>query len=92
MTFAALSCNADPVACIDFLVLWTQEFLKDWTTLAMLATLLFLLLKLRAQQAQKREATYAARMLVYDDKRTQENVPRTWVVEDGQATETPDRD
>lgn len=66
------ACRDDPVVCIDFLFLWIGEFLKDWTTLAMLAILLGLLLKLRADQHQAREDAYARQMDAYEAKRKAE--------------------
>jgi len=64
-------------------VLFIGEFLKDWTTLAMLAILLGLLLQWRADRRKAAEAAYARRLKAYDDKRSEEVVrAATWVVED----------
>jgi hypothetical protein len=65
-------CSGDPLVCIDFIVLFIGEFLKDWTTMAMLAALLGLLLKLRADKQQIREDQYAKRLEAYDERRNQE--------------------
>jgi hypothetical protein len=62
-------CGGDPVWCIDFAALFLVEYLKDWSTLAMLAILLVLLLVRRAQQRQAAEDAYAKRLGDYDDKR-----------------------
>lgn len=62
-------CDGDPLACIEFVVLGIGEFLKDWTTMAMLAALLLLLLRLRADRARAREADYARQLSVYADRR-----------------------
>ena len=64
-------------------MLFIGEFLKDWTTLAMLAILLGLLLQWRADRRKAAEAAYARRLKAYDDKRSEEVVRApTWVVED----------
>lgn len=64
-------------------MLFIGEFLKDWTTLAMLAILLGLLLQWRADRRKAAEAAYARRLKAYDDKRSEEVVrAATWVVED----------
>jgi hypothetical protein len=63
------TCREDPVACIDFVFLFFGEYLKDWTTLALLTTLLALLLKLRADEEAARERAYAEQMAKYDDER-----------------------
>lgn len=65
------SCRTDPVVCIDSVALFIGEFLKDWTTLGMLALLLGLLLKLRHDQHRAREAAYAEQMAAYDKQRQQ---------------------
>ncbi len=59
----------DPVACLDYVFLFIGEFLSDWTTMLMLAVLLGLLLKLRADQKKARAAEYAAQMIKLDDRR-----------------------
>ena len=48
-------CSGDPLVCIEFVVLGIGEFLKDWTTLAMLALLLGLLFKLRVDRRRARD-------------------------------------
>ncbi len=68
----ALACGGDALVCIEFAVLAIGEFLRDWTTLAMLALLLGLLLKLRADRQKAREAGYARRLAAYDEQRSQE--------------------
>lgn len=62
-------CGGDPLACIEFVILGLGEFLKDWTTMAMLAALLLLLLRLRADRARAREADYAQQLAVYAERR-----------------------
>ena len=65
----AALCVGDPLACIEFVVLGIGAFLKDWTTMAMLAVLLVLLLRVRADGARAREAEYAKRLGAYAEKR-----------------------
>lgn len=65
------ACGGDPVVCIEFVVLGIGEFLKDWTTLGMLAVLLGLLLRFRADRAKAREDAYARRLEAYDERRGQ---------------------
>ncbi len=68
------NCRTDPVVCIDFVVLFIAEFLKDWTTLGMMAVLLGLLFKVRAKQLKERESAYARQMEAYlDRKQSAEN-------------------
>lgn len=62
-------CGGDPLSCIEFVIVGVGEFLKDWTTMAMLAALLVLLLRLRADHVRSREAEYAKRMAGYADRR-----------------------
>lgn len=62
-------CGGDPAACIEFVILGIGEFLKDWTTMAMLAALLVLLLRLRADRVRAGEADYARRLAAYTDRR-----------------------
>ena len=62
-------CGGDPLACIEFLILGIGEFLKDWTTMAMLAVLLILLLRLRADGVRAREAEYEKRLSGYAERR-----------------------
>ena len=71
-------CSGDPLVCIEFVVLGLGEFLKDWTTLAMLALLLGLLFKLRADRRRARDEAYGKWLAAYDDKRSQQNEP-TWI-------------
>ncbi len=80
-------CTDDPVVCIDFAFLFVGEFLMDWTTMAMMAILLGLLLKLRADQQRAREDAYAEQMLQFESKRKLEGRHSTWEVEDGRWTE-----
>ena len=65
-------CGGDPLVCIEFAVLGIGEFLKDWTTLGMLALLLVLLLRYRADRAKAREDAYARQLAAYDDRRGQD--------------------
>jgi hypothetical protein len=65
-------CGGDPLVCIEFVVLGIGEFLKDWTTLGMLALLLVLLLRFRADRAKVREDAYARQLSAYDDRRGQD--------------------
>ena len=65
-------CGGDPLVCIEFVVLGIGEFLKDWTTMGMLALLLVLLLRFRADRAKAREDAYARQLGVYDDRRGQD--------------------
>lgn len=65
------ACGGDPLVCIEFVVLGIGEFLKDWTTLAMLALLLGLLLRFRADRAKAREDAYARQLAAYDERRGQ---------------------
>lgn len=82
------TCRGDPVACIDFAVLFVGEFLKDWTTMALLAILLGLLLKLRSDQATAREFAYAMQMQAYDDRRNGDQAATgTWEIKDGKLVE-----
>jgi hypothetical protein len=69
-------CGGDPVRCIDFVTLFIVEYLKDWTTLAMLLLLLGLLLRLRADRQKAAEAAYAAQLGIYDDKRIEQTQTR----------------
>lgn len=74
------TCRDDPVVCIDAVALFIGEFLKDWTTLGMLAFLLALLLKLRADQRKQHEQAYAQQLAAYDERRQQPFKP-TWDVD-----------
>ncbi|GAB1394628.1 hypothetical protein MASR1M60_27920 [Rhodocyclaceae bacterium] len=71
------ACRDDPVVCIDAVALFIGEFLKDWTTLGMLAILLALLLKLRSDQRAQREKEYALQLADYDEQRQKPFTP-TW--------------
>lgn len=82
-----LQCRDDPMICIDFTVLLLGEFLKDWTTLAMMAILLGLLLKLRADQQRKRRLLYGEQMENFIDKRAQSRPAAVWEVKDGKWVE-----
>lgn len=77
------ACRTDPVACLDFVALFIGEFLKDWTTLGMMALLLALLFKLRADQQRAREAEYARQLLVHAEQRQYDAAhARTWEIGD----------
>ena len=65
----AAPCGGDPLVCIDWLVVFIGEFLKDWTTLAMLAILLVLLFRLRSDQTRAKEDEYARHLAEFDQKR-----------------------
>lgn len=79
-----LQCRDDPIVCIDFVVLLVGEFLKDWTTLAMMAILLGLLLRLRFEQQKQRSLLYAKQMENFVDKRTQsQQTTSAWEVKNG---------
>ncbi len=79
----ASPCGGDPLVCIEFAVLTIGEFLKDWTTMAMLLLLLGLLLRMRADRQKARDEAYATRLEAYDEKRREEETQaRTWMVED----------
>lgn len=71
------TCRDDPVVCIDTVALFIGEFLKDWTTLGMLAILLALLLKLRGDQRAQREKKYVQQLEAYDEQRQKPFTP-TW--------------
>lgn len=73
----AASCGRDPLVCIEFVVWGIGEFLKDWTTMAMLAVLLALLLRFRAARMSAREADYAKRLAAYAEKRASNEVQTT---------------
>jgi len=80
----APGCGDDPVVCIDTVALFIGEFLKDWTTLAMLAILFVLLLRLRADQKKTRSAEYARQMLKLETQRSSEGVrSATWEIKGG---------
>lgn len=68
----AAPCGGDPLVCIELVVLGIGEFLKDWTTMAMLAILLGLLLRFRADRAKAREDDYGRHLAAYDEQRSQE--------------------
>ena len=73
----ASACGGDPLVCIELVVLVIAEFVKDWTTLAMLALLLVLLLSLRADRQKAREDAYANRLAAYEEQRSQETQGRS---------------
>ena len=83
----AAPCGGDPLVCIEFAITGIGEFLKDWTTLAMLGVLLALLLSVRAGRRKAREAAYAMQLAAYDEKRSQETRGRTWTVESDKTVE-----
>jgi cbb3-type cytochrome oxidase subunit 3 len=62
-------CGGDPIVCIEFVIRFITEFLKDWTTLAMLLVFLGLLLSLRADRRKALDDDYGRRLEAYDDKR-----------------------
>lgn len=68
----ASACGGDPLVCIDLVVLAIGGFLRDWTTMAMLAVLLGLLLRLRADRQKAREAAYAAQIGAFENRRRQD--------------------
>ncbi|MDP2826242.1 MAG: hypothetical protein Q8O52_26580 [Sulfuritalea sp.] len=68
----AAECGSDPLLCIEFAVLAIGEFLKDWTTVAMLAVVLGLLLRLRADKQKARDDAYAEQLGAYEDRRRHE--------------------
>ena len=73
-------CRGDPVVCIDFVILFVVEFLKDWTTLAMLAVLLALLLRLRADRQKADAAAYVGQIGAYEARLNQKTGQGpTWV-------------
>ncbi len=79
----ASPCGGDPLVCIEFAVLTIGEFLKDWTTMAMLVVLLGLLLRERADRRKARDEAYAAQLAAYDEKRREEiQQAPTWAVKD----------
>lgn len=65
----AAICGGDPLSCIEFVILGIGEFLKDWTTMAMLAVMLVLLLRLRSDRTRAKEAEYANILSGYADRR-----------------------
>jgi hypothetical protein len=68
----AAPCGGDPLVCIEFVVLGIGEFLKDWTTMGMLAILLGLLLRFRSDRAKAREDAYGRHLAAFDSRRSQE--------------------
>ena len=65
-------CGGDALVCIEFVVLGIGEFLKDWTTIGILALLLGLLFKERADRQEAREKDYARQLGAFADKRSEE--------------------
>lgn len=85
-----MRCGNDPVVCLDFLILFIGEFLKDRITMTLLAALLVLLFKLRVDQRKSRELAYAEQLIELDKKRKQERkLSSTWEVVDGKWVERP---
>lgn len=78
----AAPCGGDPLVCIEFVIMGIGEFLKDWTTLAMLLLLLGLLLQLRADRQKAAEDAYGRQLEAYDDKRREEVQARSLVAGD----------
>lgn len=77
-------CKDDPLVCIEFVVVGVGEFLKEWTTMAMLVLLLALLLKLRADRQRAKDEAYAAQLLIYEERRRLEyEFDQTWSLDDG---------
>ena len=80
----APGCRDDPVVCIDAVAVFIGEFLKDGTTMAMLAALFVLLLRLRADQKKAKSAEYARQMLKLETRRSGEGVrSTTWEAKGG---------
>ncbi len=77
----AAICGGDPLVCIEFIVWGIGEFLKDWTTMAMLAILLVLLLKYRADRRQAAEDQYAERLKSYEEQRNRQPTVPSWAIE-----------
>ena len=80
-------CGGDPLVCIEFVVWAIGEFLKNWPTMAMLAVLLGLLLRLRADRRVAREQAYIRQIDAYERKRSQDAQTRTWAGGDDQTGE-----
>lgn len=76
----AAPCAGDPLVCIEFAIHFVAEFLKDWTTLAMLALLLGLLLRLRADRQRASDEAYARQLAAYADRRGAEGEAQDWTV------------
>ena len=70
-------CGGDPIVCIERVIRFITEFLRDWTTLAMLLVFLGLLLSLRADRRKAWEEAYGRRLEAYDDKRSKETQLRS---------------
>ncbi|MBU0750541.1 MAG: hypothetical protein KJ787_01630 [Gammaproteobacteria bacterium] len=86
----APGCRDDPVVCIDAVAVFIGEFLKDWTTLAMLAVLFVLLLRLRADQKKAKSAAYARQMLKLEAQRSSEGArSATWEKKGGKPAGGP---
>ncbi len=79
----AAPCGGDPLVCIEFAAHFVGEFLKDWTTMAMLALLLGLLLRLRADRRREAEAAYARQLAAWADRRGAEGEAQDWTIGDG---------
>jgi len=78
-------CGGDPLVCIEFVVRGIGDFLSDWTTLGLMAILLGLLLRLRADRQTALDAAHAARMGSYEEARRAEAPEPTWVIDDDPA-------
>ncbi|HEY6897126.1 MAG TPA: hypothetical protein VI279_07680 [Rhodocyclaceae bacterium] len=79
----AAICSEDPIVCIDAVAMGIGEFLKDGTTMAMLAVLLVLLLRYRADQQKRKLEAYAASLLAYDqNKNGAGRDAQTWKLDD----------
>lgn len=86
-------CGGDPLVCIEFVVLAIGAFLQDWTTIVMLALLLGLLLKLRVDRRQARDAAYARQLAAYEhrrneEKQREEKPGQIWPADDDQTGES----
>ncbi len=76
------TCTDDPMICIDWFALFVGEFLKDGFTLAGMAVLLILLLRLRAQKIEAQRLEFGESMMDYHEKREQRTP--VWSLESGQ--------
>lgn len=56
-------CSLDPEHCINAVVLGIGSFLKDGVTMACLAGLLIILLRVRNRQRRERDEAYAKQLL-----------------------------
>lgn len=83
----ATLCGGDPLVCIELVAWGIGEFLKDWTTMAMLAILLGLLLKVKADRQKAREDEYARKLEAYEEQRNKQPQARTWAIENDKFVE-----